>query len=229
MAHCRFNCGVRNRATTDMANNGGPKYPNWACRPCGASYQAMNRRRNADKAYRAWADNLEAKEYTCEIVRLRIREDPGNMMEPGIDGREERKKEAAKYVFEQKQSVEIEDKAWAMELDRLAFGANMKYIFGINDTTEHSRLWAIALRDESVDKQGTKDNPIIRVVQPKQIAMSKIRGLSAKVAASSAIQNRADEVGAFRQLQHLANRAIADPAFAGHGQELLAEGMVFNP
>ena len=132
-------------------------------------------------------------------------------------------------MFEQKQSVEIEDKAWAMELDRLAFGANMEFVFGIKDTKEHSRLWAIALRDESVDKQGTKDNPIIRVVQPKQIGMSKIRALSAKVTASSAIQNRADEVGAFRQLQNLANRAIADPAFAGHGQELLAEGTVFNP
>ena len=92
MAHCRFNCGVRNRAIADMANTGALKYPNWACRPCGASYQALNRRRKADPDYGAWVDKLEAKEYTREIVRLRIREDPGNIMELCLDSRDERKK-----------------------------------------------------------------------------------------------------------------------------------------
>ena len=37
-------------------------------------------------------DKLEAKEYTREIVRLRIREDPGNIMELCLDSRDERKK-----------------------------------------------------------------------------------------------------------------------------------------
>jgi hypothetical protein len=229
LVDCKFGCGIRQRPMRAMMNCGSDQNPTWGCKPCGNSNQSATRRKRLEENYGKYCAEMTQAEFYQEVVRGRVRENKHDPDEPGVGSWGERVKCSATHRTRTEQQIALKDTALVKHCNRGAFGANLKNEWGIEDTNQIQAMWDAAMANPSVPKDGTKENPVIAVVQPRITAVQKIRLTSSGVETGSNLRNRDDEIKAFTAMQYLANSGVTDQNFAGAGAEVLASGAHCNP